>query len=105
MTTIKRRRFEQIVMDKAEDLLMKEDIREAVSNGILVLDLVGKTIRQAYARAGLPYTRPHLLRHTVRGASWVLEATGSVTTRAPRTIPVSRCLPRWRRKWPLCKTG
>ena len=28
-------------------------------------DLVGKTIRQAYARAGLPYTRPHLLRHTM----------------------------------------
>ncbi len=44
MTTVKRRRFEQIVTDKAEDLLMKEDIREAVSNGIPVLDLVGKTI-------------------------------------------------------------
>ncbi len=28
-------------------------------------DLVRKTIRQAYARAGLPYTRSHLLRHTV----------------------------------------
>ena len=28
-------------------------------------DLVRKTIRQAYARAGLPYTRPHLLRHTM----------------------------------------
>jgi site-specific recombinase XerD len=28
-------------------------------------DLVGKTIRQAYARAGLPYTRAHLLRHTM----------------------------------------
>ncbi len=27
-------------------------------------DCVGKTIRQAYARAGLPYTRAHLLRHT-----------------------------------------
>ena len=40
----KRRRFEQIATDKAEDLLMKEDIREAVSNGIPVLDLVGKTI-------------------------------------------------------------
>ena len=26
-------------------------------------DLVRKTIRQAYARAGLPYTRSHLLRH------------------------------------------
>ena len=28
-------------------------------------DLVQKTIRQAYARAGLPYTRAHLLRHTM----------------------------------------
>ena len=28
-------------------------------------DLVRKTIRQTYARAGLPYTRSHLLRHTM----------------------------------------
>ncbi len=28
-------------------------------------DCVGKTIRQAYARAGLPCTRAHLLRHTM----------------------------------------
>jgi len=28
-------------------------------------DCVGKTIRQAYARAGLPYTGAHLLRHTM----------------------------------------
>jgi integrase/recombinase XerC len=28
-------------------------------------DLVRKVIRQAYARAGLPYTRTHLLRHTM----------------------------------------
>lgn len=28
-------------------------------------DLVRKTIRQAYQRAGLPYTRAHLLRHTI----------------------------------------
>ncbi|MBK7049430.1 MAG: tyrosine-type recombinase/integrase [Rhodoferax sp.] len=28
-------------------------------------DLVRKTIRQAYARAALPYTRSHLLRHTM----------------------------------------
>jgi site-specific recombinase XerD len=28
-------------------------------------DLVRKTIRQAYARAGLPYTHSHLLRHTM----------------------------------------
>ena len=27
-------------------------------------DAVGKVIGQAYARAGLPYTRAHLLRHT-----------------------------------------
>ena len=36
--------------------------------------VVGKTIREAYARASLPYTRPHLLRHTM--ASRLL-ATGS----------------------------
>ena len=35
---------------------------------------IGKIIRDAYARAGLPYTRPHLLRHTM--ASRLL-ATGS----------------------------
>lgn len=28
-------------------------------------DLVRKTIRQAFKRAGLPYTRSHLLRHTM----------------------------------------
>jgi integrase/recombinase XerC len=28
-------------------------------------DMVRKTIKQAYARAGLPYTRSHLLRHTI----------------------------------------
>jgi site-specific recombinase XerD len=28
-------------------------------------DLARKTIRQAYERAGLPYTRSHLLRHTI----------------------------------------
>jgi integrase/recombinase XerC len=28
-------------------------------------DCVGKAIRQAYARAGLPYTQAHLLRHTM----------------------------------------
>jgi integrase len=28
-------------------------------------DLVRKTIRQTYARAGLPYTKAHLLRHTM----------------------------------------
>ncbi len=28
-------------------------------------DLIRKSIRQAYARAGLPYTRSHLMRHTM----------------------------------------
>lgn len=35
-------------------------------------DLIRKSIRQAYARAGLPYTRAHLLRHTM--ASRLLSA-------------------------------
>jgi integrase/recombinase XerC len=39
-------------------------------------DLVRKTIRQAYARAGLPYTRAHLLRHTV--ASRLIEGGSSL---------------------------
>ena len=39
-------------------------------------DLVRKTIRQAYARAGLPYTRAHLLRHTM--ASRLLESGSSL---------------------------
>lgn len=39
-------------------------------------DLVRKSIRQAYARAGLPYTRSHLLRHTM--ASRLLEGGSSL---------------------------
>jgi len=39
-------------------------------------DVVAKTIRQAYARAGLPYTRAHLLRHTM--ASRLLEGGASL---------------------------
>lgn len=39
-------------------------------------DCVRKVIRQAYARAGLPYTRAHLLRHTM--ASRLLEGGGSL---------------------------
>jgi integrase/recombinase XerC len=39
-------------------------------------DLVRKAIRQAYARAGLPYTRSHLLRHTM--ASRLLEGGASL---------------------------
>jgi len=39
-------------------------------------DVVGQTIRQAYARAGLPYTRSHLLRHTM--ANRLLEGGSSL---------------------------
>ena len=39
-------------------------------------DAVRKTIRQVYARAGLPYTRAHLLRHTI--ASRLLEGGSSL---------------------------
>lgn len=39
-------------------------------------DLVRKTIRQAYARAGLPHTRSHLLRHTM--ASRLLAGSSSL---------------------------
>ena len=39
-------------------------------------DCVRKAIRQAYARAGLPYTRAHLLRHTL--ASRLLAGGGSL---------------------------
>jgi integrase/recombinase XerC len=39
-------------------------------------DFVRKAIRQAYARAGLPYTRAHLLRHTM--ASRLLEGGSSL---------------------------
>lgn len=39
-------------------------------------DLIRKSIRQAYARAGLPYTRSHLLRHTM--ASRLLESGSSL---------------------------
>ena len=39
-------------------------------------DLVRKAIRQAYARAGLPYTKAHLLRHTM--ASRLLDSGSSL---------------------------
>ena len=39
-------------------------------------DLIRKSIRQAYVRAGLPYTRSHLLRHTM--ASRLLEGGSSL---------------------------
>ena len=44
MVTNTRRRFEQIVVDKAEDSLMREDILDAVAKGVPVVDLLGKTI-------------------------------------------------------------
>ena len=39
--------------------------RMAPRDALIGADLVRKTIRQAYQRAGLPYTRSHLLRHTI----------------------------------------
>jgi site-specific recombinase XerD len=39
--------------------------RMAPRDALIGADLVHKTIRQAYQRAGLPYTRSHLLRHTI----------------------------------------
>jgi integrase len=39
-------------------------------------DVVRKAIRRAYARAGLPYTRSHLLRHTL--ASRLLDGGSSL---------------------------
>jgi integrase/recombinase XerC len=39
--------------------------RVAPRDAVIGADLVRKTIRQAYQRAGLPYTRSHLLRHTI----------------------------------------
>ena len=42
-------------------------------------DIIRKSIRQAYARAGLPYTRSHLLRHTM--ASRLLAGGSSLEPR------------------------
>jgi site-specific recombinase XerD len=39
-------------------------------------DLVRKTIRHAYQRAGLPYTRSHLQPHTI--ARWLLDGGSSL---------------------------
>ena len=56
-------------------------------------DLVIKTIRQAYARAGLPYTRSHLLRHTMAsrllaGGSSLKEVADVLRHRALSTTQV-----------------
>jgi len=50
-------------------------------------DLVRKAIRQAYARAGLPYTRSHLLRHTM--ANRLLAGGSSL-----KEVADARCLKR-----------
>ena len=55
MVTNKRRRFEQVVTDKAEDLLIKEDIRQAMDRGVPVLDLVGKTITRGVGSSVGPF--------------------------------------------------
>jgi integrase/recombinase XerC len=56
-------------------------------------DLVRKTIRQAYARAGLPHTRSHLLRHTMAsrllaGGSSLKEVADVLRHRALSTTQV-----------------
>ena len=56
-------------------------------------DLVRKTIRQAYARAGLPYTRSHLMRHTMAsrllaGGSSLKEVADVLRHRALSTTQV-----------------
>jgi integrase/recombinase XerC len=56
-------------------------------------DLVRKTIRQAYVRAGLPYTRSHLLRHTMAsrllaGGSSLKEVADVLRHRALSTTQV-----------------
>jgi site-specific recombinase XerD len=56
-------------------------------------DLVRKTIRQAYARAGLPYTRSHLLRHTMAnrllaGGSSLKEVADVLRHRSLNTTPI-----------------
>jgi integrase/recombinase XerC len=56
-------------------------------------DLVRTTIRQAYARAGLPYTRSHLLRHTMAsrllaGGSSLKEVADVLRHRALSTTQV-----------------
>ncbi len=56
-------------------------------------DLVRATIRQAYARAGLPYTRSHLLRHTMAsrllaGGSSLKEVADVLRHRALSTTQV-----------------
>ena len=75
-------------------------------------DLIRKTIRQAYARAGLPYTRSHLLRHTMAsrllaGGSSLKEVADVLRHRALSTTQIyakldSRNLVEVALPWPGC---
>jgi len=73
-------------------------------------DLIRKTIRQAYGRAGPPYTRSHLLRHTMAnrllaGGSWLKEVADILRHRSLDTTMVcakldSRALTQVALPWP-----
>ena len=75
-------------------------------------DLVRKTIRQAYGRAGLPYTRSHLLRHTMAnrllaGGSSLKEVADVLRHRSLNTTMIyakldSRRLAEVALPWPGC---
>jgi site-specific recombinase XerD len=75
-------------------------------------DLVRKAIRQAYARAGLPYTRSHLLRHTMarrllEGGSSLKEVADVLRHRSLNTTLIyakldSRNLAAVALPWPGC---
>ena len=75
-------------------------------------DCVRKVIRQAYARAGLPYTRAHLLRHTIAsrllaGGSSLKEVADLLRHRSLNTTLIyakldSRNLAAVALPWPRC---
>jgi integrase len=77
-------------------------------------DTVRKAIRQAYARAGLPYTRAHLLRHTMAsrllaGGSSLKEVADVLRHRSLNTTLIyakldSRNLAAVALPWPGCAT-
>ncbi len=77
-------------------------------------DCVRKAIRQAYARAGLPYTRAHLLRHTMAsrllaGGSSLKEVADVLRHRSLNTTLIyakldSRNLAAVALPWPGCAT-
>lgn len=78
-------------------------------------DLVRKTIRQAYARAGLAHTRSHLLRHTMAsrllaGGSSLKEVADVLRHRSLNTTLIyakldSRRLVEVALPWPGMSTG